>query len=215
VRLVVGDTGTGIPPAVLERMFDPFFTTKSVGAGTGLGLSLVHGIVADLGGAIDVTTKVGEGTRFEIWLPVAGETAKPAAEAIRELPRGSGATVLLVDDERPLVALGEEMLAELGYEPVGFDSSSTALQAFRAEPQRFDVIVTDEAMPDLIGTELAREIRRLRPAIPIILMSGYGGTQLTARSAAVGVNEVLRKPLQSRDLAESLARVLEPVHAVS
>ena len=215
VRLVVGDTGTGIPPAVLERMFDPFFTTKSVGAGTGLGLSLVHGIVSDLGGAIDVTTKVGEGTRFEIWLPIAGETAKPAAEAVRELARGNGETVLLVDDERPLVALGEEMLAELGYEPVGFDSSSAALQAFRAEPQRFDVIVTDEAMPDLIGTELAREIRRLRPAVPIILMSGYGGNQLTARAAAIGVNEVLRKPLQSRDLAESLARVLETVHEVS
>ncbi len=179
--------------------------------GTGLGLSLVHGIVTDLGGAIEVTTKAGEGTRFEIWLPVAGETGEPAIEAVRELPRGSGETVMLVDDERPLVALGEEMLAELGYEPVGFDSSSAALQAFRAEPQRFDLIVTDEAMPDLIGTEFTREIRQLRPAIPIILMSGYGGTQLTARAAAIGVNEVLRKPLQSRDLAESLARVLKAV----
>jgi len=211
VRLLVGDTGAGIPPEVLERMFDPFFTTKSVGTGTGLGLSLVHGIVSDLGGAIEVTTKVGEGTGFEIWLPVAGEMCKPAVEAVRELPRGGGETVMLVDDERPLVALGEEMLAELGYEPVGFDSSSAALQAFRAEPQRFDLIVTDEAMPDLTGTELAREIRRLRPAIPIILMSGYGGTQLTARAAAIGVDEVLRKPLQSRDLAESLARVLQAV----
>jgi CheY-like chemotaxis protein len=211
VRLLVGDTGAGIPPAVLERMFDPFFTTKSVGTGTGLGLSLVHGIVTDLGGAIEVTTKVGEGTRFEIWLPVAGETGKPAVEAVRDLPRGSGETVMLVDDERPLVALAEERLAELGYEPVGFDSSSAALQAFRTEPQRFDLIVTDEAMPDLTGTELAREIRRLRPAIPIILISGYGGTQLTARAAAIGVDEVLHKPVQSRDLAESLQRVLKAV----
>ena len=212
VRLVVSDTGTGIPPAVLERMFDPFFTTKGVGEGTGLGLSLVHGIVSELGGAIDVATSAGKGTKFEIWLPVAGETGRPAAEAVRELPRGHGETVMIVDDERPLVALAKEMLAALGYEPVGFESSSAALQAFRAEPQRFDLILTDEAMPDLVGTELAHEIRRIQPTLPIILMSGHGGAQLTRRAAAVGAKEVLRKPLQGRDLAESLARVLGSVH---
>jgi signal transduction histidine kinase/CheY-like chemotaxis protein len=208
VRLTVSDTGTGISHDVLERMFDPFFTTKKVGEGTGLGLSLVHGIVTDLGGAIDVATKNGEGTRLEIWLPVAGETGKPVVESARTLPRGHGETVMIVDDERPLVSLAEEMLAELGYEPVGIDSSAAALKAFRVEPQRFDLILTDEAMPDLIGTELAREIRRIRPAVPIILMSGHGGAQLAKRAGAIGVNEVLRKPLQSRDLAESLARVL-------
>ena len=212
VRLTVRDTGVGIPPAVLERMFDPFFTTKGVGQGTGLGLSLVHGIVSDLGGAIDVTTKAGEGTTFEIWLPVAGETAIPHLEAASPLPRGKGEIVMIVDDERPLVALAEEITAQLGYEPVGFDSSRAALEAFSAQPQRFDAVLTDEAMPDLVGTELASEIRRLRPAIPIILMSGYGGAQLTTRAAEIGVNEVLRKPLHRRDLAESLARALESAH---
>jgi CheY-like chemotaxis protein/two-component sensor histidine kinase len=212
VRLTVRDTGVGIPPAVLERMFDPFFTTKGVGQGTGLGLSLVHGIVSDLGGAIDVTSNAGEGTTFEIWLPVAGETAMPPLEAASPLPRGKGETVMIVDDERPLVALAEEITAQLGYEPVGFDSSRAALEAFSAQPQRFDAVLTDEAMPDLVGTELASEIRRLRPAIPIILMSGYGGAQLTNRAAEIGVNEVLRKPLHRRDLAESLARVLESAH---
>jgi PAS domain S-box-containing protein len=212
VRLAVSDTGTGIAPAVLERMFDPFFTTKGVGAGTGLGLSLVHGIVTELGGAINVTTQPGEGTKFAIWLPVAGETGRPFVAAARELPRGSGETVMIVDDECPLVALAEETLAELGYEPVGFESSSAALEALRAEPERFDLILTDEAMPDLIGTELASEIRRIRPDVPIILMSGHGGPQLALRAAAIGVNEVLRKPLQRRDLAESLARVLGAVH---
>ena len=212
VRLVVSDTGTGIPPVVLERMFDPFFTTKGVGEGTGLGLSLVHGIVSELGGAIDVATRAGKGTKFEIWLPVAGEAGKPAVEAVRELPRGHGETVMIVDDERPLVALAKEMLAALGYQPVGFESSSAALQAFRAEPQRFDLILTDEAMPDLVGTELAHEIRRIQPTLPIILMSGHGGAQLTRRAAAVGAKEVLRKPLQGRDLAESLARVLGSAH---
>jgi len=212
VRLSVCDTGVGIPPAVLERMFDPFFTTKGVGEGTGLGLSLVHGIVGDLGGAIDVTTKAGEGTTFDIWLPVAGETAIPAVEAARALPHGHGETVMIVDDERQLVALAEEITAQLGYEPVGFDSSGAALEAFRNAPRRFDAVLTDESMPDLIGTELAHEILRIRPKIPIILMSGYGGAQLTNRAAEIGVTEVLRKPLHRRDLAESLARALGSAH---
>jgi PAS domain S-box-containing protein len=212
VQLIVSDTGVGIPPAVLERMFDPFFTTKGVGQGTGLGLSLVHGIVTDLGGAIDVMSKAGDGTTFEIWLPVTGETAMPPLEDAGPLPRGNGETVMIVDDERALVALAEEITAQLGYEPVGFDSSRAALAAFSAQPQRFDAVLTDEAMPDLVGTELASEIRRLRPAIPIILMSGYGGAQLTTRAAEIGVNDVLRKPLHRRDLAESLAHVLESAH---
>jgi PAS domain S-box-containing protein len=211
VRLTVSDTGTGIPPAVLERMFDPFFTTKGVGEGTGLGLSLVHGIVTDLGGAIDVSTRAGEGTSFEIWLPTAGEARKPAAEAVQELPRGNGETVMIVDDERALVALVEETLAELGYEPVGFDSSPAALAAFRATPERFDLILTDEAMPDLTGTELTRHLRRTRPDIPIILVSGHGGTQLARAAAMIGVSELLRKPLQRRELAEAVARVLRVV----
>jgi PAS domain S-box-containing protein len=208
-RLVVSDTGTGIPAAVLERVFDPFFTTKGVGEGTGLGLSLVHGIVTDLGGAIDVKTRAGAGTSFEIWLPIAGEISPPAKEAVRALPRGNGETVMIVDDERALLDWAEETLAELGYEPVGFDSSAAALAAFRAAPERFDLIVTDEAMPDVTGTGLAREIKQSRPDIPIILVSGLGGTQLAKAAAATGVSLLLRKPLQRRDLAESVARMLE------
>jgi CheY-like chemotaxis protein len=211
-RLTIKDTGAGIPPALLERIFDPFFTTKGVGEGTGLGLSLVHGIVTDLGGAIDVKTTAGSGTSFEIWLPLAAEAGKPAVERVRELPRGHGETVMIVDDEPMLVALAEEMLAELGYEPVGFDSSNAALQAFRAEPRRFDLVLTDEAMPELVGIELAREMRRIRPDVPIILMSGHGGALLANRAAGIGVNEVLHKPLQRIDLAESFARILGPNH---
>jgi PAS domain S-box-containing protein len=208
LRLTVSDTGSGIPPEVFERMFDPFFTTKGVGEGTGLGLSVVHGIVADLGGAIQVTTKAGSGTTFEIWLPIAGEVRDASAQQARELPRGQGAVVMIVDDEAALVSLSEEMLAELGYEPVGFNSSVSALRALREDPRRFDLILTDEAMPELAGTELAREILQIAPAMPIVLMSGYGGSQLAQRAAAIGIRKVLRKPLQRRDLAESLARVL-------
>jgi CheY-like chemotaxis protein len=209
VRLSVSDTGSGIPPPVLERMFDPFFTTKRVGDGTGLGLALVHGIVADFGGVIDVATQVGVGTTFTIWLPATDDMPRLAGKPTGELPRGKGETVMIVDDERALVALAEETLAELGYEAVGFDSSLAALQAFRAEPKRFDLVLTDETMPDLTGIELAREIRQLRPEISIILMSGYSGPQLSERAQAAGVIDVLRKPLIRRDIAEPVARALQ------
>jgi CheY-like chemotaxis protein len=213
VRLCVSDTGAGIPPAVLERMFDPFFTTKRVGDGTGLGLALVHGIVADFGGVIDVTTQLEVGTTFTIWLPATNQLPTPAADPAGDLPRGNGETVMIVDDERALVALAEEILAGLSYEPVGFDSSLAALEAFRLEPKRFDLVLTDQTMPDLTGTELAREIRQLRPEIPILLMSGYSGSQLSERAHAVGVIDVLRKPLVRRDIAEPVARALQGLAA--
>jgi PAS domain S-box-containing protein len=208
VRLRVSDTGSGIPPRVLDRLFDPFFTTKGVGEGTGLGLSLVHGIVTDLGGAIDIRSAIGEGTAFTIWLPTAGETTVPVDEVVAELSHGHGQTVMIVDDEKALVAIGEEMLAELGYEPIGFTSSVAALEAFREAPDRFDIVLTDETMPELIGTALAVKVHELRPDVSIILMSGYAGAQMLERARAAGISEVLRKPLQSRDIAECFGRVL-------
>jgi len=206
--LGVSDTGAGIDPEVMERIFDPFFTTKGVGGGTGLGLSLVHGIVNDLSGAIDVRTALGKGTTFEIYLPVSGETSAPNAVDDHKLPLGNGETVLLVDDERALVLLGEELLAELGYEAVGFDSSIAALEAFRADPQRFDILLSDETMPEMTGTELAREIHKLRADLPVVLMSGYSGPRLFERAREAQVRHVLRKPLQARDIAEGLAQAL-------
>ena len=117
---------------------------------------------------------------------------------------------MIVDDEPALVELSEEVIARLGYEPVGFVSSAAALQAFVAEPHRFDAVITDEMMPDLAGTELARQIRELRPSIPVVLMSGRAVAGVVERASEVGINEVLRKPLYKRDIAESLARVLAP-----
>jgi PAS domain S-box-containing protein len=206
--LGVSDTGAGIEPEVMERIFDPFFTTKGVGGGTGLGLSLVHGIVNDLSGGIDVHSELGKGTTFNIYLPMSGEIAAPNVVDDHKLPVGNGETVLLVDDEEPLVLLSEELLAELGYEPVGFDSSVAALEAFRADPQRFDIVLSDETMPEMTGTELAREIHKLRADIPVVLMSGYSGPRLAERARAAQVSHVLRKPLQARDIAEGLARAL-------
>ena len=208
VRLAVGDTGTGIPPAALERLFEPFFTTKVRGRGTGLGLSLVHATVADLGGAIDVRTEPGTGTTFTIWLPAAEDAPALRAEVNVEPPRGNGQAVLVADDEPALLAVAVEILAQLGYRPTGFGSGVAALEALRKQPARFDVVLIDEVMPELCGTGLAAEIRQLRPDVPILLMSGYSGRDLTARAHLAGVNAVLPKPLLSRDIAEPVARVL-------
>ena len=214
VWLTVRDTGTGIEPRILDRMFDPFFTTKGVGAGTGLGLSLVHGIIADVGGAIDVATKLDEGTTFTIWLPVAGSAPPPAAEVANELPHGNGEVVMVIDDEPSLVELTEEMLAQIGYEPVGFESAPAALKAFADDPRRFDLVLTDEMMPELTGTGLALEIHRIRSDIPILIMSGYVNSIDNGVARSAGVTEILRKPLKSRDIAEALARALGPVNAM-
>jgi len=208
VHLTVADTGAGIPPAILERIFDPFFTTKSVGEGTGLGLSVVHGIIADLGGGIDVSSTLGRGTTVSIWLPVSGEVSSLATSRSELLPQGHGETVMIVDDEQALMSLAEETVAGLGYEPIGFASSQAALAAFRAAPERFDAVLTDESMPDLVGTELARQIRDLRPSVPILLMSGHGDARLMARASEAGVGEVLHKPLHAHEIAQALGRLL-------
>jgi PAS domain S-box-containing protein len=210
VHLTVADTGAGIPPAILERIFDPFFTTKSVGEGTGLGLSVVHGIITDLGGGIDVRSTLGKGTSVSIWLPVSGEVSSVATTRPEELPQGHGETIMIVDDEQALMALAEEIVAGLGYEPIGFASSRAALAAFQAAPERFDAVLTDESMPELVGTQLACELRRLRPSVPILLMSGHGDASLIARAAEAGVHEVLHKPLHAHEIAQALGRLLGP-----
>ncbi|HYR35288.1 MAG TPA: PAS domain-containing protein, partial [Burkholderiales bacterium] len=178
--LKVIDSGAGIAPAIVERIFDPFFTTKEVGVGTGLGLSLVYGIVAELGGAIDVASTVGKGSAFIVYLPRAGDAVEQRPDEQARVPRGDGQRVLVVDDEELLVKLALRTLEGLGYAAVGFASSTAALEAFRAEPGLFAAIVADERMPGLSGSELIREVRAIRSAIPILLVAGYVGGQVTA-----------------------------------
>jgi CheY-like chemotaxis protein len=190
-------------------VFDPFFTTKDVGVGTGLGLSLVHSIVANVGGAIEVATELGKGTAFTVYLPRNGYAPAKRAEESRPLPRGDGERVLIVDDEEPLVRLATETLEGLGYAPVGFTSSVNALQEFGANPEAFDAILTDERMPGVTGSTIIREVRRISHSIPILLMTGYVGAAAALKARELGADEVLKKPLLARDLATSLARVLQ------
>jgi signal transduction histidine kinase/ActR/RegA family two-component response regulator len=208
VRLRVQDRGHGIDRATMEHIFEPFFTTKGVGVGTGLGLSTVHGIVAQHGGRLNVSSRRGEGSTFEVYLPQADVPAAPGDYSPARLARGHGETVLLVDDDKSLMLLGEEMLAALGYEPVGFDSGVAALAAFRTDPQRFDLALTDEIMPSMTGTELAAALHEIRPDLPVVIMTGYSGPLASQRLRANDIREVLRKPLGSADIAECLARTL-------
>jgi signal transduction histidine kinase/ActR/RegA family two-component response regulator len=208
IRLAVRDTGHGIDKATMERIFEPFFTTKPVGEGTGLGLSTVYGIVTEHGGAMQVESGPEKGTTFEVYFPRIDADIQEEAAPAAPVRLGHGEAVLIVDDDRSLVLLGEEMLAALGYEPVGFDHGQAALAAFRADPERFDLVLTDEVMPEMTGTELAETLRDIRPGVPIVLMTGYGRAPQSHRLQAAGIREVLRKPLRSKDLAECLARHL-------
>jgi len=207
VCLAVTDTGEGMDADVMGRIFEPFFTTKAAGQGTGLGLPTVHGIVAQHGGALNVQSRPGQGSTFEAYFPISETigTGEDAA-ATAAVPRGRGETILIVDDEKPQVLLAEEMLAALGYEPVGFDSATTALAAFRADPQRFDLVLTDEIMPGMMGSELAQAVHELRPELPIVLMTGHRAAAHAARGDTLRVREVLSKPLLSANLASAVAK---------
>jgi CheY-like chemotaxis protein len=217
VMLRVEDTGKGMEAETLARLFEPFFTTKEVGKGTGLGLPLVYGIVTDSGGAIDVASMAGEGSEFTIYLPRVDSPALAADEAHAPLVRGNGERVLVVDDEPALLAVTAEILKRLGYEPGAYADGAAALAAYEAPSARFDAVIADEVMPGLSGTELAAALRRHRPDLPVVLVSGYIGPMMTERALAAGISEILKKPVQSRELAAALARVLgkvrEPVPA--
>ncbi|MBN3855020.1 response regulator [Paraburkholderia sp. Ac-20340] len=206
-RLCVADTGVGMDAALIERIFNPFFTTRGAGEGTGLGLSLVDSIAREYGGAVSVISAPGNGSRFEVFLPVSSEVAPDVVHEPAALPQGDGQVVLVVDDERALVSLAEELLAELGYEPVGFQSSSAAWEAFASDPERFDAVISDQTMPELSGLELAARVRQIRPTIPVILCSGYGTPELEKKAIEAGVRMLLRKPLQQIDIARALHQI--------
>jgi signal transduction histidine kinase/CheY-like chemotaxis protein len=213
VAMDVSDSGSGIPAEIFEKIFDPFFTTKEVGVGTGLGLSLVHGIVTGLGGAIDVATTVGKGSVFKVYLPISGNVAvqsKPRRRLERKTARTGQGCVMVVDDEEALVKLATETLTELGCSAVGFTSSAKALEAFLADPAQFDAVITDESMPGMSGSELIYKMRALKPTIPVLLISGYLSPAVVERARKAGATEVLKKPLRARQLQIALERVLLP-----
>jgi len=211
VCLTVRDSGSGIEKKLLERIFEPFFTTKEVGQGTGMGLAVTHGIVKELGGEILVESAKGTGSSFHVYLPAIQD--KPAMDkAVPQSIAGQG-RILIVDDEPMVAEVTSRMLSRLGYAVTTEKNPVAALQKFATAPHAFDLVITDQTMPEMTGNVLAKEIRRLRPEIPIVLLTGY--SQIPGDDAGVRavVSEVLMKPVTSADLSQCLRRLLEAAHS--
>jgi len=207
IRLSLKDTGQGIPPEIVPRIFEPFFTTKKKGEGTGMGLAMVHGIVKSHGGAITVSSDVGRGSEFTVYLPHAPGEAAVERESRAPLPKGTE-RILFVDDEDMQVRAMTKLLEHLGYHVLGFTDAAEALEKFRAEPGAFDLAIMDQTMPRLSGGELARELLRIRPGLPVILCSGYSETLDEGQALAMGIRAFIMKPFSVKEIAERIRRVL-------
>jgi PAS domain S-box-containing protein len=210
IRLRVRDDGPGMAPEVRDRIFEPFFTTKAIGEGTGLGLSVVHGIVSSHGGTISVRSRPGEGATFEIHWP--GVDAEIRAESVRPEdppPTGKG-RILVVDDEPAIARMVKRVLERAGYEVVETTESRAALQAFGRHPDLFDALVTDQTMPEIPGTELVERVRAIRPELPVVLMTGFSETVGPEEAEALAIGEFLMKPVTSDEIARAVRRVLTP-----
>jgi PAS domain S-box-containing protein len=205
-RLTVRDTGKGMDSTTLERIFEPFFTTKTVGSGTGLGLAVVHGIIADHGGRVTVESRPGEGSTFRVYLPGTEETRDVASSRPPTPLPGHGLRVLCIDDEAQLALASQHLLTPLGYGVRTFTSPTDALVAFRSDPTAFDVIVSDFNMPQLSGLDLAVEVMRVRPELPVVLVSGYVSEENRRKAAAVGVRQIIQKPYTAAMLSAAIVR---------
>jgi len=210
VRMTISDNGHGMDRATTERIFEPFFTTKSVDEGTGLGLSVVHGIVTAHGGGISVYSEPEQGTTFQVYLPYA--TSNERGDLDDELPVPTGSErILFVDDELPNTLMAKQMLASLGYDVVIRTSSVEALEMFLKNPNRYDLVITDQTMPQITGNELAQEILKVRPDMPIILVTGFSETVTATNYREMGFCAYIMKPLIYRDLALTVRNALKEV----
>ena len=208
IKLVVRDTGIGIPPEVINRIFDPFFTTKKPDEGTGLGLSVVKGIIQQHDGYIDVESQPGKGSVFTVYLPKVAEQS--GREVVSEEPVPTGhERVLLIDDEKALTETGQEFLEGLGYEVTVRNSSVEALELFRDDPGRFDLIVTDLTMPDMTGLELAKACMVLRSDIPIVLATGFSHMVNATAAREAGIRAMVMKPLTKEELGRTVRKALD------
>lgn len=208
VRLLVSDTGPGIPGDIQDKIFDPFFTTKEKGRGTGMGLSVVHGIVSAVGGCIRVDSEPGKGATFHIYLPrTQADPAKWNPGAEPKMLTGTE-SVLLVDDEPGIISMETRLLRRMGYRVTAFTSSLEALDAFKSDPSRFDLVISDVAMPGMAGDRLAREMLNIRPDTPILLCSGFSETMNEEKAVALGSRGFMLKPMTSRNLSVKIRQAL-------
>ena len=207
VELAIKDTGMGMDPEVITRIFEPFFTTKGPGKGTGMGLAVVYGIVKGLNGDITVESTPGIGSTFRIFLPMVDGDA--ASRGLVKEARGGTERILFVDDEEVLTELGKGMLEKLGYTVTAVTDSVEALKAFSEDPSRFDLVFTDQTMPEITGIDLAAELFKVRPDIPVILATGYSDAVSQEQATASGIKGYLMKPLSRREIAAEIRRILD------
>jgi len=208
VRLSVSDTGKGMDQATMDRIFEPFFTTKSPGEGTGLGLSVVHGIMRSHDGAVAVESKPGIGTTFHLYFPAVLTKVDATAVQAAPVPRGQGEKILYVDDEEPIAEMARKILIHLGYAAEARTRASEAVDLVRANPGHFDLVVADLTMPVITGIDLARQLAQIRPALPVILATGDPGTLKLETTGVPGIREILLKPLSVQSLGMAVQRVL-------
>jgi CheY-like chemotaxis protein len=208
-RLTVADTGCGMTPEVMERIFDPFFTTKQISEGTGMGLAVAHGIVKSHGGAITAESKPGQGSLFSVFLPQVEAAPEPLPQAIQAVPTGSE-RILFVDDEDIQLRSWKPALERFGYTVAVHSDGHEALRVFRARPQEFDLVIVDQTMPSITGAQLAAEMLRLRPGLPVILCTGFSAEINESRALDLGIREFLQKPFTVQELGEAIRRVLAP-----
>jgi PAS domain S-box-containing protein len=208
-KLTVTDTGHGIDPAIIHRIFEPFFSTKPQGEGTGLGMSVVYGIIKSCGGAIDIVSEPGQGTTVSVYLPLA-ESLKTAENDTTVKALSGHERVLFVDDEAALVDLGERMLRSLGYQVTARTSSIEALELFKARHRAFDLVLTDMTMPNMTGAELAKKMLAIQPDIPIILCTGYSELMTEETAKELGIRRYIMKPLTRKDLGTVIHETLKP-----
>jgi signal transduction histidine kinase len=208
VKLSVSDTGYGMSPQVIDRLFDPFFTTKPKGEGTGMGLAMVHGIVQEMNGVIDVYSEPGKGSTFNLLFPAIERRSTPEMRTTPRLPRGSE-RILLVDDEVTLTRMGRRLLESLGYRVKAFTDPVSAFDFFKREPEGVDLVLTDMTMPGLTGDQLAKKMMALRSDIPIILCTGFSIKIDEERAKSLGIRAFINKPILRGDLARVLRRVLD------
>jgi len=192
---------------VKDKIFDPYFTTKGVGKGTGMGLSIVHGIIKSYGGYITLSSELGKGTVFHVFLPVANKEVLLDKEAIKQVPVGKE-KILFIDDEDVLADMGKNMLERLGYHVTVRTSSLEALETFQDQPDQFDVVITDQTMPGMTGFDLARRMLQIRPDIPIILCTGYSSIISEEKAKSIGGREFALKPVGKKDIAMLIRKVL-------
>ena len=206
VILTVSDTGIGIGRDIIDKIFDPYFTTKELSKGTGMGLAIIHGIVTEYGGTITVDSEPGKGSSFHVYFPVVEKNEVSFCQDTEDIPHGQG-HILLIDDEELLVELGQTMLERLGYKVTARCSSLDALTTFQNSPEDFDIIITDQTMPEMTGSDLARRMLQIRPGIPIILCTGHSNLVDNETARSLGIKKFVLKPLTMKKIAQLLYEV--------